>query len=86
VLLNQTSLRPGRVHGAARLPGLAHVQHPGRASSTVTTPADLKGVPIGISQNTVIEYLTDRMLQAEGLDPADIAITEVAPFLCALSC
>lgn len=40
--------------------------------SGITTPEALKGVQIGISNATVIEYLTDRLLQAEGLTPADI--------------
>jgi NitT/TauT family transport system substrate-binding protein len=44
----------------------------------INTPADLKGVPIGISQNTVIEYLTDRMLEAEGVPPSDINELEVS--------
>jgi NitT/TauT family transport system substrate-binding protein len=46
-------------------------------NTTLKTPADLKGVPIGISQNTVIQYLTDRLLQAEGLTPAELKIEEV---------
>jgi NitT/TauT family transport system substrate-binding protein len=44
----------------------------------IKSPADLKGVPIGISQNTIIEYLTDRMLKAEGLKQGDIAVVEVS--------
>jgi NitT/TauT family transport system substrate-binding protein len=32
----------------------------------------LKGVEIGISQGTVIDYLTDRLLQAEGFAQSDI--------------
>jgi NitT/TauT family transport system substrate-binding protein len=40
--------------------------------SGLTTPADLAGVPVGISENTVIEYTTDRMLEAEGLAPGEI--------------
>lgn len=40
--------------------------------SGITTPEGLKGVEIGISQGTVIEYITDRLLQAEGLTAADI--------------
>ncbi len=40
-------------------------------------PADLKGVPIGVSQNTIIEYITQRMLEAEGLAPEEIVFTEV---------
>lgn len=40
--------------------------------SGIATAADLKGVPIGISQGTVIEYLTDRLLQAEGFTGEEI--------------
>ncbi|MEW6650589.1 MAG: ABC transporter substrate-binding protein [Chloroflexota bacterium] len=40
--------------------------------SGIQSPADLKGVPVGVSQATVIEYLTERLLQAEGLSPAEI--------------
>ncbi len=46
-------------------------------NSTVKAPADLKGVPIGMSQNTVIQYITDRVLQAQGLQAADIKPEEV---------
>jgi len=46
--------------------------------SPVQTPIDLAGVPIGISQNTVIEYLTDRMLEKSGLRPDQIASEEVS--------
>ncbi len=45
--------------------------------ANIAGPADLKGVPIGISNNTIIEYLTDRILTAEGLTPAEIAKIEV---------
>jgi len=40
--------------------------------SGITTVEDLKGVEIGISDGTVIEYLTDRLLQAEGFAPEEI--------------
>jgi NitT/TauT family transport system substrate-binding protein len=33
---------------------------------------DLKGVEIGISQGTVIEYITERLLEAEGFKPEEI--------------
>jgi ABC-type nitrate/sulfonate/bicarbonate transport system substrate-binding protein len=36
--------------------------------SRLTSTAGLAGVPIGISKNTIIEYVTDRLLTAEGLD------------------
>jgi NitT/TauT family transport system substrate-binding protein len=46
--------------------------------SGLVTAADLSGVPVGISQNTVIEYLTDRMLLAEGLAAEDLQAVEVS--------
>lgn len=42
------------------------------AQSGITTVEGLKGVPIGISEGTVIEYLTDRLLEAEGFTQEDI--------------
>ncbi len=46
--------------------------------SDINSVQDLKGVEIGISQNTIIEYLTDRLLEAEGLSPEEIAVQEVS--------
>jgi NitT/TauT family transport system substrate-binding protein len=40
--------------------------------SGITTPTELAGVAIGISEGTVIEYVTDRMLEAEGLTRSEI--------------
>lgn len=40
--------------------------------SGIQKAADLRGVPIGVSQATVIEYVTDRLLTAEGLAADDI--------------
>jgi NitT/TauT family transport system substrate-binding protein len=45
--------------------------------SGINAPADLKGVEIGISQGTVIAYVTDRLLQLEGLQPDDIKTTNI---------
>ncbi|MFH1489333.1 MAG: ABC transporter substrate-binding protein [Pseudomonadota bacterium] len=36
------------------------------------SPSDLSGIPIGISKNTIIEYVTDRVLIREGLKPEQI--------------
>lgn len=36
-------------------------------NSPLVTPADLSGVPIGVSEGTVIEYLTDRLLESAGV-------------------
>jgi len=41
--------------------------------SGLKSPADLKGIPIGISKNTIIEYVTDRLLAAGGLTSDQIA-------------
>lgn len=46
--------------------------------SNVQSPTNLANVEIGISQNTVIEYITDRMLENAGLTPDQIAIQEVS--------
>ncbi|NJN98509.1 MAG: ABC transporter substrate-binding protein [Anaerolineales bacterium] len=45
---------------------------------TISSPADLANVPIGISQNTTIEYLNDRLLGEWGLPADQIAIEEVS--------
>ena len=34
----------------------------------LNSPTDLAELPIGISKNTIIEYVTDRLLAAEGVD------------------
>lgn len=43
----------------------------------ITTPEQLAGTNIGISENTVIEYWLDRILAAAGVDPAAVARTSV---------
>ncbi|MBI5029505.1 MAG: ABC transporter substrate-binding protein [Chloroflexi bacterium] len=45
--------------------------------SPIKTAADLKGKEIAISQNSVIEYVTQRLLESEGLTAADIKTTNV---------
>lgn len=40
--------------------------------SGIRTASDLAGVGIGIARNTVIEYVTDRLLGAKGLKPEQI--------------
>jgi NitT/TauT family transport system substrate-binding protein len=40
--------------------------------SAITTPDGLRNVEIGVSQGTVIEYVTERLLQAEGLSIDEI--------------
>lgn len=45
--------------------------------SGITSLQELRGVEIGISEGTVIAYITDRLLQLEGFAPADIKTTNV---------
>ena len=48
--------------------------------SDISSPPDLAGVPVAVSKNTVIEYLTERILQAEGL-PTDSIKTKNVPVI-----
>ncbi|MCD6396990.1 MAG: ABC transporter substrate-binding protein [Spirochaetaceae bacterium] len=45
--------------------------------SSISSPKDLNSIPIAVSKNTVIEYFTDRVLQAEGLDSETILTKNV---------
>jgi NitT/TauT family transport system substrate-binding protein len=45
--------------------------------SGINTLGQLKGIEIGVSKGTVIEYLTDRLLQAEGFSPGEIKVIAV---------
>jgi NitT/TauT family transport system substrate-binding protein len=47
------------------------------AQSGITTVDDLRGVQIGVSEGTVIEYATYRLLEAEGLPTNTIATLAV---------
>jgi NitT/TauT family transport system substrate-binding protein len=78
-LLNKDSVKAKAVYTSRRpypnAPIFRILAGPG---TMINTPADLRDVPIGISQNTVIEYLTDRMLEGEGLSSDEIAVVEVS--------
>lgn len=47
------------------------------ADSGVTTVEDLKNAEIGISDGTIIEYLTDRLLEGEGYNSDDFPTVSV---------
>jgi NitT/TauT family transport system substrate-binding protein len=53
-------------------PNTAHFFILASAQSGITSVEGLKGIEIGISQGTIIEYVTDRLLQTEGFSPNDI--------------
>jgi len=79
VLFNQDKARVKIVRTARKVyPDAPMFRILAKPGSTIRSPADLVGVQIGISQNTVIEYITDRMLEHAGLTPDQIAIQEVS--------
>jgi len=63
------ALRPTEGHG--------HFFILASAQSGITSPDGLKGVEIGVSQGTVIEYVTERLLQSAGLTVDEIKTTAV---------
>lgn len=63
------ALRPTEGHG--------HFFILASAKSGINSVDQLKGVEIGVSQGTVIEYVTDRLLQADGLTNDEIKTVAV---------
>jgi NitT/TauT family transport system substrate-binding protein len=45
--------------------------------SDITSPADLAGVPVAVAENTIMEYVTIRLLEAEGLTSDEIVLQSV---------
>ncbi len=77
-LLNKDSVKVKAVYTSRRpFPDAPLFRILASPKSNIATPGDLKGVPIGISNNTIIEYLTDRILTSEGLTADEIAKIEV---------
>ncbi len=58
-------------------PEFPHFSILAAANSGISSPADLAGQEIGISEGTIIEYSTDRLLQAEGLTNDEIKTVAV---------
>ncbi len=79
VLFNQDEAQVKAVRTARRVypnsPLFRTLAAPG---STATSPLDLAGVAIGSAQNTVIEYITDRMMENAGVPSDKIATQEVS--------
>lgn len=46
--------------------------------SNITTVSQLKGVPIAISRNSLMDYVVDRLLRSQGFGTQDIATTLIA--------
>jgi NitT/TauT family transport system substrate-binding protein len=78
MLFNKESVQVQAVRYALRpAEGYGHFFILASGQSGITTPDGLKNVEIGVSQGTVIEYVTERLLQSEGLSPDEIATIPV---------
>ena len=69
VVAVRVAMRPTETFAQFRL--LAAPQSP------VQTVDDLRGLPVGVSEGTIVEYLTDRLLEAAGFAPDEIAVVAV---------
>jgi NitT/TauT family transport system substrate-binding protein len=79
VLFNQQDAQIMVVRTARKVyPGSPLFRILAKPESDVASPVELAGVEIGIAQNTVIEYITDRMLLNAGLAPEQISSQEVS--------
>lgn len=73
MLFNKESIQMQAVRYALRpAPGYGHFFIIASGQSGITSVEGLKGVEIGVSQGTVIEYVTERLLQAEGFTADEI--------------
>jgi NitT/TauT family transport system substrate-binding protein len=73
MLFNKSAVQMQVVRYALRpAPGFGHFFILASGQSGITSPGQLKGVEIGVSQGTVIEYVTERLLQAEGFTMDEI--------------
>lgn len=73
MLFNKESVQMQAVRYALRpAEGYGHFFILASGKSGITDVQGLKGVEIGVSQGTVIEYVTERLLQAEGLTADEI--------------
>jgi NitT/TauT family transport system substrate-binding protein len=73
MLFNKDTIQMQAVRYALRpTEGFGHFFILASAQSGITDAQGLKGIEIGVSQGTVIEYVTDRLLQAEGLTTDEI--------------
>lgn len=73
MLFNKDAIQMQAVRYALRpVEGYGHFFILASGKSGITDTQGLKGVEIGVSQGTVIEYVTERLLQAEGLTADEI--------------
>lgn len=79
VLFNQDEAQIAVVRTARKVyPGYPMFRLLAAPGSGIESAQDLAGVEVGSAQNTVIAYLTDRMLENAGLAPEEIRTREVS--------
>lgn len=79
VLFNQKEAQITVVRTARKVyPGSPLFSILARPGSEIASPLDLAGVEIGTAQNTVIAYITERMLENAGLSADQISSQEVS--------
>ena len=64
-------------YGHMAAPGAGHFFILASGQSEITAPVELAGVEIGISQGTIIEYVTDRLLEKNGLVASQVKTVSV---------
>lgn len=78
MFFNRNSIQMQAVrYGHMASEGAGHFFLLASGQSGITNVEQLKGVEIGISQGTIIEYVTDRLLEVEGFNSADIRYVAV---------
>jgi len=89
-VLNEMTTVAGFNREAIRVKVVSTARHPvaghplfrllSSPGSGLSSPKDLAGVPIAVSTNTIIEYVTDRLLATKGLTPGQI-VKESVPVI-----
>jgi NitT/TauT family transport system substrate-binding protein len=78
MLFNQETTQMQAVRYALRpTEGYGHFFILASGASSITSPDGFKGIEIGVSQGTIIEYVTERLLTTEGLNADEIVTIPV---------
>lgn len=64
-------------YGQMASPGAGHFFILASGQSGISSPSELAGVEIGISQATIIEYVTERLLESSGIPASQVRTVSV---------
>lgn len=77
-LYNRDGLRVVAVrHAMLPTASMAQFRVLAAGSSGIAAPEGLRNIPIGVSEGTIIEYVTRKLLELEGLAPQEITVLGV---------